>query len=203
MARRCRRHRRFSREARRDGRAHARLASIAAAPADRGVDDAREPEPVRRDAPEVDGWNRCNGCDRCAASARRSKGWNIADDSYVMADGSGLSRYNYVTSDALVRILGQMRDDPKHASGVRRHTSRGGPRRITLAPARGNRGRRPGESEDWNGRQRSRDCGLRRHGGRRHAGFLDHRDNFTVPTTAIDAAADKALVRLATFSRQP
>ena len=28
-------------------------------------------------------------------------------------------------------------------------------------------------------------------------------NNFTVPTSAIDAAADKALVRLATFSRQP
>ena len=48
--------------------------------------------------------------------ARRSKGWNIADDSYVIADGSGLSRYNYVTSDALVRILQRMRADPKHAS---------------------------------------------------------------------------------------
>ena len=28
-------------------------------------------------------------------------------------------------------------------------------------------------------------------------------NNFTVPTSAIDAAADKALIRLATFSRQP
>ena len=46
------------------------------------------------------------------------KGWNIADDSHLMADGSGLSRYNYVTSDALVRILRQMRDD----RSTRRHS---------------------------------------------------------------------------------
>ncbi|MEO5742744.1 MAG: D-alanyl-D-alanine carboxypeptidase/D-alanyl-D-alanine-endopeptidase, partial [Vicinamibacterales bacterium] len=39
------------------------------------------------------------------------KGWDVADDNYVIADGSGLSRYNYVTSNALVRILQRMRGD--------------------------------------------------------------------------------------------
>ena len=31
-----------------------------------------------------------------------------------MADGSGLSRYNYVTADAIVSILRRMHDDPRH-----------------------------------------------------------------------------------------
>ena len=31
--------------------------------------------------------------------------WNVSSDAYVIADGSGLSRYNYITSNALVSIL--------------------------------------------------------------------------------------------------
>lgn len=31
--------------------------------------------------------------------------WGIAPDSFVMVDGSGLSRYNYVTADAMVGVL--------------------------------------------------------------------------------------------------
>jgi D-alanyl-D-alanine carboxypeptidase/D-alanyl-D-alanine-endopeptidase (penicillin-binding protein 4) len=31
--------------------------------------------------------------------------WGIAPDSIVMLDGSGLSRYNYVTADALIDLL--------------------------------------------------------------------------------------------------
>ena len=39
-------------------------------------------------------------------------GWGITADSYVMNDGSGLSRYDYVTSDAVVALLAHVwRDD--------------------------------------------------------------------------------------------
>lgn len=40
--------------------------------------------------------------------------WGIPDDSYVMYDGSGLSRYNYVTATTLVDILQHMYNDPRH-----------------------------------------------------------------------------------------
>jgi D-alanyl-D-alanine carboxypeptidase/D-alanyl-D-alanine-endopeptidase (penicillin-binding protein 4) len=40
--------------------------------------------------------------------------WGILPDSIVIADGSGLSRYNYVTADALVTILRKMYDNPRH-----------------------------------------------------------------------------------------
>jgi D-alanyl-D-alanine carboxypeptidase/D-alanyl-D-alanine-endopeptidase (penicillin-binding protein 4) len=41
-------------------------------------------------------------------------GWGVGSDSFVMYDGSGLSRYNYVTTDSLVRILRHLYEDPRH-----------------------------------------------------------------------------------------
>jgi D-alanyl-D-alanine carboxypeptidase/D-alanyl-D-alanine-endopeptidase (penicillin-binding protein 4) len=40
--------------------------------------------------------------------------WGIGDGAYVIADGSGLSRYNYVSAEALSSVLAQMYKDPKH-----------------------------------------------------------------------------------------
>jgi serine-type D-Ala-D-Ala carboxypeptidase/endopeptidase (penicillin-binding protein 4) len=40
--------------------------------------------------------------------------WNIKPDRVVLADGSGLSRYNYVTADMLVTILERMYRDSRH-----------------------------------------------------------------------------------------
>ena len=131
------------------------------------------------------------------------RSWNIADDSYVLADGSGLSRYNYVTSDALVRILRQMRADPTHAPAFTDAlpvTGRDGTlsRRLAGTAAEGRVRAKTGTVDNV----------------RAIAGYVETAsgetlvfsiiaNNFTVPTSAIDAAADKALIRLATFSRQP
>ena len=40
--------------------------------------------------------------------------WGIPDGTYVELDGSGLSRYDYVTADLIVRLLERMFRDPKH-----------------------------------------------------------------------------------------
>jgi serine-type D-Ala-D-Ala carboxypeptidase/endopeptidase (penicillin-binding protein 4) len=40
--------------------------------------------------------------------------WGVPRDAYVMFDGSGLSRYNYVTAEALTSVLAQMYRDPRH-----------------------------------------------------------------------------------------
>jgi D-alanyl-D-alanine carboxypeptidase/D-alanyl-D-alanine-endopeptidase (penicillin-binding protein 4) len=40
--------------------------------------------------------------------------WNIPDGTYAQADGSGLSRYDYVTADVIVSILERMFKDPRH-----------------------------------------------------------------------------------------
>ena len=34
----------------------------------------------------------------------------------IVADGSGLSRYDYLTADALVTVLRRMAQDPRHAA---------------------------------------------------------------------------------------
>lgn len=42
------------------------------------------------------------------------KTWNVPDDAYVLADGSGLSRYNYITAQALTLILERMYSAAQH-----------------------------------------------------------------------------------------
>lgn len=129
------------------------------------------------------------------------KSWGLADDSYVIADGSGLSRYNYVSSEALVRILRRMRTDPQHVSPFSESlplAGRDGPlsRRLAGTPAEGRVRAKTGTVDN----------------ARAIAGYIHNADgellifsilanNFTVPPGTIDAAADKAILRLATFTR--
>jgi D-alanyl-D-alanine carboxypeptidase/D-alanyl-D-alanine-endopeptidase (penicillin-binding protein 4) len=40
--------------------------------------------------------------------------WGIPDDAYVISDGSGLSRYNYVSAGMIAAILERMYRDPRH-----------------------------------------------------------------------------------------
>ena len=42
------------------------------------------------------------------------RAWEVVDQSYVVADGSGLSRYNYVAARALTAVLERMYKDSKH-----------------------------------------------------------------------------------------
>lgn len=131
------------------------------------------------------------------------RGWGIADDSYIVADGSGLSRYNYVTSETLVLILQAMHADQKHASAffnVLPVAGRDGTlaRRLAGTAAEGNVRAKTGTVDNV----------------RAIAGYIQTADgetfvfslianNVNVSNNLIDAAADKALIRLATFSRQP
>ena len=126
------------------------------------------------------------------------RSWNIDDGSYAIADGSGLSRYNYVTSDALVRILQRMHTDTKHAPAFRDTLPVAGrdgtlSRRLAGTPAEGRVRAKTGTVDNV----------------RAIAGYVETVDgetlafsiianNFTISPNAIDAAADKALVRLAT-----
>ena len=49
-----------------------------------------------------------------AAIRQTLTSWGIPPDAYVMADGSGLSRYNYVSAGMITAILERMYDDPRH-----------------------------------------------------------------------------------------
>lgn len=48
------------------------------------------------------------------AAAALFTSWNIPRDAYVMSDGSGLSRYNYVAPSTLTTVLRRMYLDPVH-----------------------------------------------------------------------------------------
>ena len=45
--------------------------------------------------------------------------WGIGPSRVIVADGSGLSRYNYITARTLVDVLQRMHDDPRHAVSFR------------------------------------------------------------------------------------
>lgn len=49
-----------------------------------------------------------------AASREALKTWGVPDDAYVLYDGSGLSRYNYLTAGTLTTVLAQMHKDARH-----------------------------------------------------------------------------------------
>ncbi|HKY21009.1 MAG TPA: D-alanyl-D-alanine carboxypeptidase/D-alanyl-D-alanine-endopeptidase [Vicinamibacterales bacterium] len=127
-------------------------------------------------------------------------GWGIPRDGYFQADGSGLSRYSYITSDALVRILQRMHSDPKHESAFSQSLPMAG-RDGTLSK------RLAGTAAD--GRVRAKTGTV--NNTRAIAGYVQTADgetlvfsiianNFNIANSAIDAAADSALIRLATFS---
>jgi D-alanyl-D-alanine carboxypeptidase/D-alanyl-D-alanine-endopeptidase (penicillin-binding protein 4) len=48
------------------------------------------------------------------AAAETFTGWGIPTDGYVMSDGSGLSRYNYIAPATITTILAKMHADPRH-----------------------------------------------------------------------------------------
>ncbi len=48
------------------------------------------------------------------AAAATLAAWGVPADGYVMADGSGLSRYNYLTASAITTVLEHLYRDPRH-----------------------------------------------------------------------------------------
>jgi D-alanyl-D-alanine carboxypeptidase/D-alanyl-D-alanine-endopeptidase (penicillin-binding protein 4) len=129
------------------------------------------------------------------------RGLGVTDDSYIMADGSGLSRYNYVTADALVRILQQMHERPAHSAAFVRTLPIAGregtlARRLTGTPAEGKVQAKSGTID--NARALS---GYVQTADGQTLVFSIIANNFSSSPVDIDAATDKALVRLTTFKR--
>jgi D-alanyl-D-alanine carboxypeptidase/D-alanyl-D-alanine-endopeptidase (penicillin-binding protein 4) len=125
--------------------------------------------------------------------------WSVPEGGYVMVDGSGLSRYNYVTSDTLVRVLQEMHRNPTHQKefpAVLAVVGRDGTlaQRLAATPAAGRVRAKTGTVDNV----------------RAIAGYIETEggdmlvfsmiaNNFTGPTTIVDAAADQAIVRLASL----
>jgi D-alanyl-D-alanine carboxypeptidase/D-alanyl-D-alanine-endopeptidase (penicillin-binding protein 4) len=129
------------------------------------------------------------------------RSWTIEDDSYIVADGSGLSRYNYVTADTIVRLLQLMHDttadrEPFEASLPVAGKDGTLSRRLIGTVAEGRVRAKTGSID--NVRAIS---GYVESAGGETLEFSVIANNFSGPASAIDALADAALVRLASFDR--
>ena len=127
--------------------------------------------------------------------------WGIPPDAYIIADGSGLSRYNYVTAGALVTVLQKMHDLPRHAAAFEATLPLAGrdgtlDSRMKGTLAEGNVRAKTGflaNVRALSGYVSTRDDEL--------VAFAIIANNFDVPPQVIDDLIDRAVERLANFSR--
>ena len=135
------------------------------------------------------------------AAGRVLAEWGIGAERATVADGSGLSRYNYLTASALVDVLARMHRDPGHRERFRATLPVAG-RDGTL------RGRLVGTAAEGNVRAKTgsmtRVRGL--------TGFVDSAagetlafailaNNFSAPAGEVIRVIDDAALALAAFSR--
>jgi D-alanyl-D-alanine carboxypeptidase/D-alanyl-D-alanine-endopeptidase (penicillin-binding protein 4) len=130
-------------------------------------------------------------------------GWGVGPDSYILADGSGLSRYNFVCAEMLVKILRQLYRDPRHRDPFLATLPIGGQdgtisRRFAGTRAAANVRAKTGSIAN----------------ARALSGYVTTADgeplvfsvianNFSQPQSVMDAATDQAIERLANFTRKP
>jgi len=135
--------------------------------------------------------------------ARVLQSWGIAPEEYVLADGSGLSRYNYLTPHMLVTILERIYRDPRHRDPFIAALPVGGEdggtiaRRFKGTRAAGNVKAKTGSLANV----------------RALSGYVTTLDgeplvfsiianNFTVPQATIDASIDRAVELMANTTRR-
>jgi D-alanyl-D-alanine carboxypeptidase/D-alanyl-D-alanine-endopeptidase (penicillin-binding protein 4) len=119
--------------------------------------------------------------------------WKIEPQTFVIADGSGLSRYNYVTAEMLVTILEQMYRDPRHRERFMATLPIAGvdgtlERRMRGTKAQGNLRAKTGSIA--NARSLS---GYVRTAGGDTLGFAILANNFTLRGAQIDEITDRAV----------
>jgi D-alanyl-D-alanine carboxypeptidase/D-alanyl-D-alanine-endopeptidase (penicillin-binding protein 4) len=127
--------------------------------------------------------------------------WGIKPDSYVMYDGSGLSRYNYVTAATIADVLQHMYNDPRHRDAF-----------VATLPIAG----KDGTMATRLRRTRAEGNAVAKTGSianvRSVSGFVKTRDgelivfsilcnDFIIPSARITAMADLAVETLANFTR--
>lgn len=128
-------------------------------------------------------------------------GWGVAPGQYAIADGSGLSRVNFVSASMILKILRAMARDPRSAEAFeatlpiagRDGTLSG---RMKATRAEGNARAKTGTLQ----RVRSLSGYVRTADDERLA-FSIVANNFIAPTAAVDAVVDHVVERLANFSR--
>ena len=129
------------------------------------------------------------------------EGWGIAPDQYIQADGSGLSRYNYLTANVLVAVLTRMYTDERHRAAF-----------TDGLPIAGVDGTISSRMKDTKAQGNARAKTGSIANARALSGYVTSSDgeplvfsmivnNFNVPQSQADAIIDRAVVRLADFRR--
>jgi D-alanyl-D-alanine carboxypeptidase/D-alanyl-D-alanine-endopeptidase (penicillin-binding protein 4) len=127
--------------------------------------------------------------------------WGIPDSTYVQMDGSGLSRYDYVTADLLVAILSRLHADPRHRDAFVSTLPVAGTdgtiaKRLVRTRAAGNAAAKTGSISNV----------------RSLSGYVSTRDgetlafsilanNFTLPAATVNWITDLAVETLSNFTR--
>ncbi len=130
------------------------------------------------------------------------KGWGIEPEQYVQVDGSGLSRYNYLTTDVIVSILSHVHGDQRLRGPFMDA--------LPIAGVDGTlSGRMKGTPAEGNARAKTGSIS----NARALSGFVTTADgeqlvfsmianNFNVPQAQADQVADAAVAHLAGFRRR-
>jgi D-alanyl-D-alanine carboxypeptidase/D-alanyl-D-alanine-endopeptidase (penicillin-binding protein 4) len=141
------------------------------------------------------------GSGRSAASETFNS-WSVPADAYVMSDGSGLSRYDYVTPAAITTILRRMYSDPRHRDPF-----------LATLPVAG----KDGTISNRMKKTRAAENAAAKTGSianvRSLSGFVRSRDgemlvfsiianDFVIPAANVNWAADLAVETLANFTRR-
>lgn len=128
--------------------------------------------------------------------------WGLDERSIVMADGSGLSRYNYVTAELLASVLERMYTDGRHRAAFLASLPLAGrdgtlAARMRRTPAEGNARAKTGSISNMralSGYVRSRDGEM--------LIFALLANDFVIPAARVNRMADLAVEILANFSRR-
>jgi D-alanyl-D-alanine carboxypeptidase/D-alanyl-D-alanine-endopeptidase (penicillin-binding protein 4) len=150
---------------------------------------------VTSDVPDVDPLAAARG-----AYERTLAGWGIPPDDVIVADGSGLSRYDYITADALVAVLRRMAADPRDAAAFAATLPIMGvdgtlERRLRGTPLQGRIQAKTGSMSNVRAL-----AGYATTERGDHLAFAIVANNFKVRGSAIDAITDRALTLLITGS---
>jgi D-alanyl-D-alanine carboxypeptidase/D-alanyl-D-alanine-endopeptidase (penicillin-binding protein 4) len=136
-----------------------------------------------------------------AAVLSALRAWRLNEQSLVMADGSGLSRYNYVTADLLTGILARMYAEPAHREPFLAALAVAGKdgtvsTRMRRTRAEGNARVKTGSIANvrtLSGYVRSRDGEM--------LAFSILANDFVIPAATVNWIADLAVEILANFTR--
>ena len=181
--------------------------AIAAAPGHRDDDDEGQPEPVRRNAAEGGGRGEVGRHGHPPTPARAAArdifaAWAIPPGTYVQVDGSGLSRYDFVTAEMIAALLERMYKDPRHHDAF-----------VATLPIAGKDGTISTRMKNT----RAEANAVAKTGSisnvRALSGYVRTRDgdtlvfsilanNFTIPAATVNWIADLAVERLANFTRR-